>query len=379
MSDDVGSANSPSFIDLGEWPQDVKKTTNFRPPPPTVIRPDPLEKPWEWGVLESVLRGSPAGRKISFHFFTFCLHPAKCLMSTPSDPPPPALPMELDSTETQLVFLAQQCGLAKLNGDYDTANKFWNFLYPHLQAAFRALVKKNSANPSDQGDLHQEAALAVWEKIEFFDLAKAQNRKRPFTGWAFDQGRYRMREYFRKQGLSRVKFSHKSAIIEKLTEKYREGPKAGESWLDLAREHAHELASPPDLTEKMISNTLKAWSLLEASNFDKIAFGTHETEDAEVEDAPGSKSGDSEMQKTMMASCGSSEDFLGWMDDKIQRALEQLKPRDRQFLLQFYVVGLKHAEIAEKFNLENPTEKTMTVVNIRKIISNATKDLGGGE
>ena len=318
-----------------------------------------------------------------FYFFTVSLNPAKYLMSTPSDPPPPALPMELDSTETQLVFFAQQCGLAKLNDEKKVADEFWNFLYPHLQKAFRKLVKKNYLNPSDHGDLHSVAATAVWQKIEFFDLAKAQNRQRPFTVWAFAQGYFAIVDYFRKNGLPREMFGHKSAIIKKITELFPERLKAGESWLNLARENVHKLASPPDLTEKMIRNALAAWSLQHAEDFDKIAFAIDKSGNAEVEDASGSKRGNSEQHKMMMASCGSSEDFRGWLDDKLQLALEQLKQRDRQFLLQFYVEELKHAEIAEMYTLDNPTEKKMTGENVRKIVNNALKslrdDLRGGE
>lgn len=291
--------------------------------------------------------------------------------------------MELDSTEKQLVFLAQQCRLAKLDGDYVTAEKFWNFLQPHLETAFRALVKKYATNPFDKGDLHSVATTAVWKKIESFDLVKTQNRKRPLTGWALDQGRYAIIEHFQLMGLSKVMAHHKKAIIEKLIERFPNGPEAGETWLNLARENAQELASPPDLTKTMIRNALAAWSLQNAENFDQITLGGHEAEHSETEDVPELNREDSELHKMMMASCGSSEDFRGWLDDKLQLALEQLKQRDRQFLLQFYVEELKHGEIAEKCTLDNPTEKKMTGENVRKIVNNALKslrdDLRGGE
>jgi hypothetical protein len=57
----VCSADAPSFIGLAGWEQDVKKDEFFCTHPAKVIRPDPLEKPWKWGVLESVPLSSPAG------------------------------------------------------------------------------------------------------------------------------------------------------------------------------------------------------------------------------------------------------------------------------------------------------------------------------
>lgn len=304
-------------------------------------------------------------------------------MSTPSDHSPLAVPMELDSTEKQLIFLAEECRQALLDGDPKTAEKFWNLLHPHLQEAFRALVKKFTLNSSDKGDLHSVAATAVWRKIKFFDLPKAQNRKRPFTGWALDQGRYAIIEHFQKMGLSKVMAHHKKAIIEKLIElkRFPNGPEEGETWLDLAREHAQELASPPDLTETMIRNVLAAWSLQNAENFDQITFGGHEAEPSETEDAP-EWNQDSELQKAMWASYGANDDARSWIDDRLQRALAKLDPRSRRFLLQKHVSGLSYAEIVEKYNLEKPAQKE-TTENARKIVSNAIKclrdDLGGLE
>lgn len=251
--------------------------------------------------------------------------------------------MELDSTETQLVFLAQQCGLAKLNGDDDTANKFWNFLYPHLQTAFRALVKKNYLNPSDQSDLHQEAALAVWEKIEFFDLSKAQNFKRPFTGWAFAQGRNAIAGYFRKEGLSRVHYERSEKITDKLKEWFPNGSEGDQPWLDLARENAQALAAALNVTETMIRNTLAAWSLRDAEDVDNTNQAGHE----------------------------STQRFT---KQEIQWALAKLTPKPRRFVLQRHVSGLSYAEIVEKYNLENPTHKE-TIDNARQIVSKACKDL----
>lgn len=251
--------------------------------------------------------------------------------------------MELDSTETQLVFLAQQCGLAKLNGDYDTANKFWNFLYPHLQDAFCGLIKKSYLNPSDQGDLHQEAVLAVWKKIEFFDLAKAQNFKRPFTGWAFAQGRNVIAGYFRKEGLSRVHYERSEMINDILKKKFPNGPEADETWLDLARQQAQELAAALNVTESMIRNTLAAWSLRDAEDVDNTAQAGH-------------------------------EGIQRFTKEEIEWALEKLIPKPRRFVLQKHVSGLSYAEIVEKYNLENPTHKE-TIDNARQIVSKACKDL----
>jgi RNA polymerase sigma factor (sigma-70 family) len=265
-------------------------------------------------------------------------------MSTPSDPPPPAFPMPLDSIESELIFLAQQCRLAKLAGDDQSAEKFWNFLHPHLQKAFRALVKRYALSTSDQNDLHQEATIAVWKKIDRFDLAEAQNYKRPFTGWALDQGRYAIIEHFRKMGPSRVHSERIEKIIEKLIELFPNGPDAGETWFDLARAQVRKLADALKITETQIHNTLAAWSLRDAEDIDN-------TDEAFQED----------IQRFTM--------------EELEWALAKLAPRSRRFLLQKHVSGLSYAEIVEKYNLENPAQK-VTVENARKIVSKAIEDLG---
>jgi DNA-directed RNA polymerase specialized sigma24 family protein len=264
-------------------------------------------------------------------------------MSTPSDPPPPALPMELDSTETQLVFFAQQCGLTKLNGEKKVADKFWNFLYPHLQKAFRKLVEKNYLNPSDHGDLHSVAATAVWQKIEFFDLSKAQNFEQPFTGWACYHGRNAITGHFQKLGLSRVHYERSEKITDTLKEWFPNGPEADETWLDLARQQAQELAAKLKVTEAMIRNTLAAWSLRDAEDVDNTNQAGHE----------------------------STQRFT---KQEIQWALAKLTPKARRFVLQKHVSGLRYDEIVEKYNIENPTHKE-TIPNARQIVSKACKEL----
>jgi RNA polymerase sigma factor (sigma-70 family) len=248
--------------------------------------------------------------------------------------------MELDSTETQLVFFAQQCGLAKLNGDKKTADKFFNFLYPHLQKAFRKLVKKNYP---DQGDLHSVASTAVWEKIEFFDLSKAQNFKQPFTGWACYHGRNAIIGHFKELGLSRVHYERSEMITDTLKEWFPNGSEADETWLDLARQQAQELADKLDVTETMIRNTLAAWSLRDAEDVDNTNQAGHE----------------------------STQRFT---KQEIQLALAKLTPKPRRFVLQKHVSGLSYAEIVEKYNLENPTHNE-TIENARQIVSKACKDL----
>jgi RNA polymerase sigma factor (sigma-70 family) len=252
--------------------------------------------------------------------------------------------MELDPTEKQLVFFAQECRLALLDRDFDTAEKFWNFIHPHLQMAFREMVKVYVLNAFDQKDIHQEATITVWKKIDRFDLTKAQNYKRPFTGWALDQGRYAIIERLRQMGLSRVMAHHKSAIVEKLTQLFPKGPETGKTWLELAKEHVQELASPPDLTEKMIQNTLSAWSLQDAEDVEKVDLASDD------------------------GACRfTREDFA--------MALETLDSRSRRFFLQKHVNGLSYAEIVKKYKLANPTLGEMKEDNARQIVSLACQRL----
>lgn len=72
MSGDVGEGVRchPVIQGLGRMAAGREKKTNFCPPPPTVIRRDPLENPWKWAVLEGVPCGCPAGPNFFHSIFS---------------------------------------------------------------------------------------------------------------------------------------------------------------------------------------------------------------------------------------------------------------------------------------------------------------------
>ena len=64
MSEDVCGClfrRCPFIPWFGRMGAGREKDEFFCTHPAKVIRPDPLEKPWKWGVLESLPLSSPAG------------------------------------------------------------------------------------------------------------------------------------------------------------------------------------------------------------------------------------------------------------------------------------------------------------------------------